>query len=47
MKVLVGRVELLEAVRGELLVHGNATCSIMQSTSVAPRAPPSQEDLPR
>jgi len=40
MKVLVGRVELLEAVLDELLAYGNTTSSIVQSTPVPPRAPP-------
>jgi Lrp/AsnC family leucine-responsive transcriptional regulator len=43
MKVLVGRVELLEAVLDEILKYGNTTSSIVQSTPVPPRAPP----LPR
>ena len=46
MKVLVGRVELLEAVLDELLVHGNTTSSIVQSTPVALRAPPLPDDPP-
>jgi Lrp/AsnC family leucine-responsive transcriptional regulator len=40
MKVLVGRVDLLEAVLDELLKHGNTTSSIVQSTPVPLRAPP-------
>lgn len=40
MKVLVGRVELLEAVLDELLAYGNTTSSIVQSTPVPLRAPP-------
>lgn len=40
MKVLVGRVELLEAVLDELLKYGNTTSSIVQSTPVPLRAPP-------
>ncbi|HEV7490892.1 MAG TPA: Lrp/AsnC family transcriptional regulator [Rhodanobacteraceae bacterium] len=40
MKVLVGRVELLEAVLDELLKFGNTTSSIVQSTPVPLRAPP-------
>jgi len=40
MKVLVGRVELLEAVLDEILRYGNTTSSIVQSTPVALRAPP-------
>jgi len=44
MKVLVGRVELLEAVLDELLVHGNTTSAIVQSTPVALRAPPLPHD---
>jgi Lrp/AsnC family transcriptional regulator, leucine-responsive regulatory protein len=40
MKVLVGRVELLEAVLDEILRYGNTTSSIVQSTPVPPRAPP-------
>jgi Lrp/AsnC family leucine-responsive transcriptional regulator len=40
MKVLVGRVELLEAVLDEILKHGNTTSSIVQSTPVPLRAPP-------
>jgi Lrp/AsnC family leucine-responsive transcriptional regulator len=43
MKVLVGRVELLEAVLDEILRFGNTTSSVVQSTPVALRAPP----LPR
>jgi Lrp/AsnC family leucine-responsive transcriptional regulator len=43
MKVLVGRVELLEAVLDELLRHGNTTSSIVQSTPVPLRAPPLPE----
>jgi len=43
MKVLVGRVELLEAVLDEILKYGNTTSSIVQSTPVPLRAPP----LPR
>ncbi|MGN6520975.1 MAG: hypothetical protein ACTHK2_16310 [Dokdonella sp.] len=43
MKVLVGRVELLEAVLDELLAYGNTTSSIVQSTPVALRAPPLPE----
>jgi len=40
MKVLVGRVDLLEAVLDELLKHGNTTSSIVQSTPVPLHAPP-------
>ena len=40
MKVLVGRVELLEAVLDEILRFGNTTSSIVQSTPVPARAPP-------
>ncbi len=40
MKVLVGRVELLEAVLDEILKYGNTTSSIVQSTPVPLRAPP-------
>jgi Lrp/AsnC family leucine-responsive transcriptional regulator len=40
MKVLVGRVELLEAVLDEILKYGNTTSSIVQSTPVPTRAPP-------
>jgi Lrp/AsnC family leucine-responsive transcriptional regulator len=40
MKVLVGRVELLEAVLDEILTFGNTTSSIVQSTPVPLRAPP-------
>ncbi len=40
MKVLVGRVELLEAVLDEILKFGNTTSSIVQSTPVPLRAPP-------
>ena len=40
MKVLVGRVELLEAVLDEILKYGNTTSSIVQSTPVPARAPP-------
>lgn len=40
MKVLVGRVELLEAVLDEILRFGNTTSSIVQSTPVPLRAPP-------
>jgi len=40
MKVLVGRVELLEAVLDEILGFGNTTSSIVQSTPVPLRAPP-------
>ncbi|HSS07104.1 MAG TPA: Lrp/AsnC family transcriptional regulator [Rhodanobacteraceae bacterium] len=40
MKVLVGRVELLEAVLDEILRYGNTTSSIVQSTPVPLRAPP-------
>jgi Lrp/AsnC family leucine-responsive transcriptional regulator len=40
MKVLVGRVELLEAVLDEILKLGNTTSSIVQSTPVPLRAPP-------
>jgi Lrp/AsnC family leucine-responsive transcriptional regulator len=43
MKVLVGRVELLEAVLDEILRYGNTTSSIVQSTPVALRAPPLPE----
>lgn len=40
MKVLVGRVELLEGVLDEILRYGNTTSSIVQSTPVPLRAPP-------
>jgi len=40
MKVLVGRVELLEAVLDQILRFGNTTSSIVQSTPVPLRAPP-------
>jgi Lrp/AsnC family leucine-responsive transcriptional regulator len=40
MKVLVGRVELLEAVLDEILQYGNTTSSIVQSTPVPLRPPP-------
>ena len=40
MKVLVGRVELLEAVLDEILKYGSTTSSIVQSTPVPLRAPP-------
>ena len=40
MKVLVGRVELLEAVLDEILKFGNTTSSIVQSTPVPLRPPP-------
>ena len=40
MKVLVGRVELLEAVLDEILRYGNTTSSIVQSTPVPLRPPP-------
>ena len=40
MKVLVGRVELLEAVLDEILKYGNTTSSIVQSTPVPPRPAP-------
>ena len=40
MKVLVARVEDLEAVLDEFLKHGNTTSSIVQSTPVALRPPP-------
>ncbi|HEX7111626.1 MAG TPA: Lrp/AsnC family transcriptional regulator [Mizugakiibacter sp.] len=40
MKVLVGRVEQLEAVLDEMLKYGNTTSSIVQSTPVPLRAPP-------
>ncbi|MFI4970270.1 MAG: Lrp/AsnC family transcriptional regulator [Lysobacterales bacterium] len=40
MKVLVGRVELLEGVLDEILKYGNTTSSIVQSTPVPLRAPP-------
>jgi Lrp/AsnC family leucine-responsive transcriptional regulator len=43
MKVLVGRVELLEAVLDEILKYGNTTSSIVQSTPVPLRPAP----LPR
>jgi Lrp/AsnC family leucine-responsive transcriptional regulator len=43
MKVLVGRVELLEAVLDEILRYGNTTSSIVQSTPVPLRAPPLPE----
>ena len=46
MKVLVGRVELLEAVLDEILRYGNTTSSIVQSTPVPLRAPPLPE-IPR
>ncbi len=47
MKVLVGRVELLEAVLDDILAHGNTTSSIVQSTPVPLRAPPLPADPPR
>jgi len=40
MKVLVGRVELLEGVLDEILKFGNTTSSIVQSTPVPLRSPP-------
>jgi Lrp/AsnC family transcriptional regulator, leucine-responsive regulatory protein len=40
MKVLVGRVELLEGVLDEILKFGNTTSSIVQSTPVPMRSPP-------
>ncbi|MEO6688157.1 MAG: Lrp/AsnC family transcriptional regulator [Dokdonella sp.] len=40
MKILVGRVELLEGVLDEILKYGNTTSSIVQSTPVPLRAPP-------
>ncbi|HKE49081.1 MAG TPA: Lrp/AsnC family transcriptional regulator [Rhodanobacteraceae bacterium] len=40
MKVLVGRVELLEAVLDEILKYGSTTSSIVQSTPVPLRAAP-------
>ena len=40
MKVLVGRVELLETVLDQILRFGNTTSSIVQSTPVPLRAPP-------
>lgn len=43
MKVLVGRVELLEAVLDEILKHGNTTSSIVQSTPVPLRPAPLPE----
>lgn len=43
MKVLVGRVEQLEAVLDEMLKYGNTTSSIVQSTPVPLRAPPLPE----
>jgi len=43
MKVLVGRVELLEAVLDQILRFGNTTSSIVQSTPVPLRAPPLPE----
>ena len=43
MKVLVGRVELLEAVLDEILRFGNTTSSVVQSTPVPLRAPPLPE----
>lgn len=43
MKVLVGRVELLEAVLDDILKYGNTTSSIVQSTPVPLRPAP----LPR
>jgi Lrp/AsnC family leucine-responsive transcriptional regulator len=43
MKVLVGRVELLETVLDEILRFGNTTSSIVQSTPVPLRAPPLPE----
>jgi Lrp/AsnC family leucine-responsive transcriptional regulator len=43
MKVLVGRVELLEAVLDEILKFGNTTSSIVQSTPVPLRSPPLPE----
>ena len=47
MKVLVGRVELLEAVLDEILRYGNTTSSIVQSTPVPLRAPPLPEPVRR
>jgi Lrp/AsnC family leucine-responsive transcriptional regulator len=47
MKVLVGRVELLEAVLDEILKYGNTTSSIVQSTPVPLRAPPLPEPARR
>ncbi|GAA0708317.1 Lrp/AsnC family transcriptional regulator [Dokdonella soli] len=47
MKVLVGRVELLEAVLDEILRFGNTTSSIVQSTPVPLRAPPLPEPAQR
>ena len=47
MKVLVGRVELLEAVLDEVLRYGNTTSSIVQSTPVPLRAPPLPEPVRR
>ncbi len=43
MKVLVGRVELLEAVLDEILRFGNTTSSIVQSTPVPLRPAPLPE----
>ena len=40
MKVVVGRVDLLEGVLDELLRYGNTTSSIVQSTPVPLRMPP-------
>lgn len=45
MKVVVGRVELLEGVLDELLRYGNTTSSIVQSTPVSLRAPPLPEPV--
>ena len=47
MKVLVGRVELLEAVLDEILKYGNTTSSIVQSTPVPLRPPPLPEPARR
>jgi Lrp/AsnC family leucine-responsive transcriptional regulator len=47
MKVLVGRVELLENVLDELLKFGNTTSSIVQSTPVPLRPPPLPESADR
>ena len=47
MKVLVGRVELLEAVLDEILRYGNTTSSIVQSTPIPLRAPPLPEPVRR
>jgi Lrp/AsnC family leucine-responsive transcriptional regulator len=43
MKVLVARVDGLEAVLDELLAYGNTTSSIVQSSPVTLRAPPLPE----